>query len=218
MDWNELIPLLEKGTGETLIMTFVSTLFVLLGGLPLGVLLVATSKGWFWEKRALNAILGTIVNIVRSAPFVILMVAIVPFTRLVVGTSIGTKAAIVPLVVAAIPFMARVVEQSLREVDPGLVEAAIAMGSSNWQLIYKVLIPEALPSLVRGTSLMIINLIGLGAMAGAVGGGGLGDYAVKYGYYRYETAMMVLPLIILVLLVQLIQWIGDRIAAALTHN
>jgi len=121
-------------------------------------------------------------------------------------------------VVAAIPFMGRVVEQSLREVDPGLVEAAQAMGSTNWQLICKVLIPEALPSLVRGTALMIINLIGLGAMAGALGAGGLGDLAVKYGYYRYETAMMIWPLVILVLLVQLIQWIGDVVAAALTHK
>jgi len=206
------------GTGETLQMTFVSAAFVVLGGVPLGVLLVATSKGGFWERPVLNLVLGTLVNILRSAPFVILMVALMPLTRAIVGTSIGTRAAIVPLVVAAVPFMGRVVEQSLREVDHGLIEAAMAMGSTNWQLIYKVLIPEALPSLVRGTALMIINLIGLGAMAGALGAGGLGDLAVKYGYHRYETAMMVWPLVILVVLVQLVQWIGDVVAAALTHK
>jgi len=218
MDLNEAVQLLLKGTGETLVMTLVSGAFVILGGVPLGVLLVATSKGGFWERPAFNLVLGTVVNILRSAPFVILMVALMPLTRAIVGTSIGTRAAIVPLVVAAIPFMGRVVEQSLREVDPGLVEAAQAMGSTNCQLICKVLIPEALPSLVRGTALMIINLIGLGAMAGALGAGGLGDLAVKYGYYRYETAMMIWPLVILVLLVQLIQWIGDVVAAALTHK
>lgn len=218
MDWNETMQLLLEGTWQTLVMTFVSGAFVILGGVPLGVLLVATSKGGFWERPMLNLVLGTLVNILRSAPFIILMVALVPLTRAIVGTSIGTRAAIVPLVVAAVPFMGRVVEQSLREVDPGLVEAAAAMGSTNWQLIFKVLIPEALPSLVRGTALMIINLIGLGAMAGALGAGGLGDLAVKYGYHRYETAMMLWPLVILILLVQLVQWIGDVVAAALTHK
>lgn len=218
MEWSDTLMRLMTGTGETLQMTFVSAAFVVLGGVPLGVLLVATSKGGFWERPVLNLVLGTLVNILRSAPFVILMVALMPLTRAIVGTSIGTRAAIVPLVVAAVPFMGRVVEQSLREVDPGLIEAAMAMGSTNWQLIYKVLIPEALPSLVRGTALMIINLIGLGAMAGALGAGGLGDLAVKYGYHRYETAMMVWPLVILVVLVQLVQWIGDVVAAALTHK
>ncbi|HEY8346540.1 MAG TPA: methionine ABC transporter permease [Symbiobacteriaceae bacterium] len=205
-------------TQETLYMTVVSSLFVLLGGLPLGILLVVTDRGGIWEKPLLNQLLGSVVNVLRSIPFIILMVAIVPLTRLIVGTTIGTTAAIVPLVVAAVPFMGRVVEQSLREVDPGLVEAAISMGSSNWQIISKVLIPEALPSLIRGTALMMINLLGLSAMAGAIGGGGLGDLAVKYGYYRYRTDVMLGSLVILLVLVQLIQWAGDKLAATFTHN
>lgn len=218
MQANELFDLLSKATLETLYMTFVAAVFVLLGGLPLGVALVATDKGGIWEKPLLNRILGWVVNVGRSAPFIILMVAVVPVTRFFVGTSIGTSAAIPPLVIAAIPFMGRVVEQSLREVDPGLVEAAVAMGSSGWQIIGKVLIPEALPSLIRGAALMIISVLGYGAMAGAIGGGGLGDAAVKYGYIRFMTDVMWGCLVILIVLVQVIQFLGDRLAAAVTRH
>ncbi|MDB4894728.1 MAG: methionine transporter permease, partial [Firmicutes bacterium] len=214
----DLMDMLWQGSVETLYMTLVATAFVLLGGVPLGVLLVATDRGGIWEQPLLNKVLGSIVNIVRSAPFIILMVALVAVTRFIVGTTIGTTASIVPMVIAAIPFMGRVVEQSLREVDPGLVEAATAMGTSNWQMIVKLLIPEALPSLIRGTSLMIISLIGLGAMAGAVGGGGLGAIAVTYGYMRFQTDVMLGCLVVLLLLVQIIQFVGDRLAVACTHK
>lgn len=214
----DLMDMLWKGSVETLYMTAVATAFVLLGGVPLGVLLVATDRGGIWEQPVVNKVLGAIVNILRSAPFIILMVALVSVTRFIVGTTIGTTASIVPMVIAAIPFMGRVVEQSLREVDPGLVEAATAMGTSHWQMITKVLIPEALPSLIRGTSLMIISLIGLGAMAGAVGGGGLGAIAVTYGYMRFQTDVMLGCLVALLLLVQVIQFAGDRLAAAFTHK
>lgn len=215
---SDLLQSLMTATWETLYMTFVAALFIIIVGLPLGVLLVATDRGGIWEQPALNRVLGWVVNVGRSVPFIILMVAIVPITRFIVGTTIGTSAAIVPLVIAAIPFMGRVVEQSLREVDPGLVEAAVAMGSSHGQLIFKVLIPEALPSLIRGLALMIINLLGLSAMAGAVGGGGLGDLAVKYGYMRFQTDVMLGCLVVLLVLVQVIQFVGDRLAAAFTHK
>ena len=218
MSSDQLLESLIKATGETLYMTFVAALFIVLLGLPLGVLLVATDKGGIWEKPALNRILGGVVNILRSAPFIILMVAVVPLTRLIVGTTIGTTAAVVPLVVAAVPFFGRVVEQSLREVDPGLVEAAVAMGSTNWQIIAKVLVPEALASLIRGTALMLISVMGYSAMAGAVGGGGLGDLAVKYGYFRYDTKVLVWCVVVLLVLVQAIQLLGDRLAARFTNK
>ncbi|WP_437499455.1 methionine ABC transporter permease [Sorangium sp. So ce1099] len=210
---SELLGSLWVATVETLYMASVSAILVLLAGLPLGVLLVVTDKGGLWERPLLNRSLGTLVNVGRSVPFIILMVAIVPLTRLLVGTTIGTTAAIVPLVVAAIPFMGRVVEQGLREVDPGLVEAAVAMGSTHRQVILRVLLPEALPSLVRGTALMVISLLGYSAMAGAVGGGGLGDLAVKYGYMRFRTDVMLGCLVVLLVLVQAVQLLGDRLAA-----
>ncbi|NMO16642.1 ABC transporter permease [Pyxidicoccus fallax] len=210
---SELLRSLWVATVETLYMTSVAAVLVLLAGLPLGVLLVVTDKGGLWERPALNRVLGTLVNVGRSVPFIILMVAIVPLTRLLVGTTIGTTAAIVPLVVAAIPFMGRVVEQGLREVDPGLVEAAVAMGATRRRVILGVLIPEALPSLVRGTALMVISLLGYSAMAGAVGGGGLGDLAVKYGYMRFRTDVMLGCLVVLLVLVQLVQWLGDGLAS-----
>jgi len=210
---SELLSSLWKATVETLYMSSVAAVLVLWVGIPLGVLLAIADRGGLWERPLLHRVLGTLVNVGRSVPFIILMVAIVPLTRLLVGTTIGTTAAIVPLVVAAIPFMGRVVEQSLREVDPGLVEAAVAMGSTPRQVILRVLIPEALPSLVRGTALMIISLLGYSAMAGAVGGGGLGDLAVKYGYMRFRTDVMLGCLVVLLVLVQLVQWLGDRLAA-----
>ncbi len=212
-DTGELLEALWVATVETLYMTSVSAVMVLLAGLPLGVLLVITDRGGLWERPLLSRSLGTLVNVGRSVPFIILMVAIVPLTRLLVGTTIGTTAAIVPLVVAAIPFMGRVVEQSLREVEPGLVEAAVAMGSTHRQVILRVLLPEALPSLVRGAALMVISLLGYSAMAGAVGGGGLGDLAVKYGYMRFRTDVMLGCLLVLLVLVQAVQLSGDRLAS-----
>ncbi|XXX78293.1 methionine ABC transporter permease [Sorangium sp. So ce134] len=210
---SELAEALWTATVETLYMTSVSAILVLLAGLPLGVLLVISDRGGLWERPLLHRALGTLVNVGRSVPFIILMVAIVPLTRLLVGTTIGSTAAIVPLVVAAIPFMGRVVEQSLREVDPGLVEAAVAMGSTHRQVILRVLLPEALPSLVRGAALMVISLLGTSAMAGAVGGGGLGDLAVKYGYMRFRTDVMLGCLVVLLVLVQGVQLLGDRLAS-----
>jgi D-methionine transport system permease protein len=215
---SDLLHSLLVATGETLYMTLVAAVFVTLVGLPLGVLLVATDKGGIWEQRWLSRVLGAIINVGRSAPFIILMVVITPLTRLLVGQSIGTTASIVPLVVASIPFFGRVVEQSLREVDPGLVEAAVAMGSTNGQIIFKVLIPEARPSLIRGLALMFISTLGYSAMAGAIGGGGLGDLAVKYGYFRFQTDVMWASLIVLIALVQVIQFAGDRLAAAFARK
>jgi D-methionine transport system permease protein len=215
---DQLMQMLLKATGETLYMTLIAAACVTVVGLPLGVLLVATDRGGIWEKQWLYRTLGAVVNVGRSAPFIILMVAISPLTRLIVGKSIGTTASIVPLVVAAIPFMGRVVEQSLREVESGLIEAAVAMGSTNREIIFKVLIPEALPSLIRGLALMIISVIGYSAMAGAIGGGGLGDLAVKYGYMRFQTDVMLWCLAVLLVLVQVVQFLGDRLAARFTHK
>lgn len=215
---DQLLQMLQKATLETLYMTFIAAACVVVVGLPLGVLLVATDRGGIWEQPWLYRLLGAVVNVGRSAPFIILMVAISPLTRLIVGKSIGTTASIVPLVVAAIPFMGRVVEQSLREVEPGLIEAAVAMGSTNREIILKVLIPEALPSLIRGLALMVISVMGYSAMAGAIGGGGLGDLAVKYGYMRFQTDVMLWCLAVLVVLVQLVQFLGDRLAARFTHE
>jgi len=214
----QLWDMIGKGTVETLYMVLVAASLTVVGGLPLGVLLVVTDRGAIWENVALNQVLGVIVNIGRSIPFVILMVAVSGLTRLLVGTSIGTTAAIVPLTIAAIPFMGRVVEQSLREVDPGLIEAALAMGSTNWQIITKVLIPEALSSLIRGTALMLVNLVGYTTMAGVIGGGGLGDLAVKWGWSRYRTDVMLACLVVLVIMVQVFQWIGDKLAARFDHK
>lgn len=215
---NDLLAMILEASWETVYMTVIAALFTLVLGLPLGVLLVISDRGGIWERPAFNRLLGALVNVGRSAPFVILMVAVAPLTRLITGSSIGTGAAIVPLVVAAVPFMGRVVEQALHEVDPGLIEAATAMGSSNWQIVSKVLVPEALPSLVRGTALMLVNLIGYSAMAGAIGGGGLGDVAVKWGYMRYRNDVMLASLVVLLAMVQVMQWIGDSLANRFTHK
>lgn len=204
--------LLPQATFETLYMVFFSTLIAVLVASPIGILLVITETGGIRENQGWHQILSTIVNIGRSFPFSILMVAIIPFTRFVTGTSLGTTASIVPLSVAAIPFVARVLESSLKEVDQGIVEAAQAMGATTWQIIYKVLVPEALPGIVNGITLTIINLIGYSAMAGLIGGGGLGKVADQYGYKRYNTPIMIATIILLILLVQSIQWGGNRIA------
>jgi len=200
---------------NTLYMVICSTLIAILIGLPLGVILTVTDRGHLKENRWVHELLGSVVNVGRSFPFAILMIALIPLTRWIVGTSLGTTASIVPLSIAAIPFMARMVEGSLKEVDKGMIEAAIVMGSSHWQIISKVLIPESLPSLILAITTTIINLIGYSAMAGTMGGGGLGKIAIQYGYQRFNVVLMVVTVIVLILLVQLIQGMGQRWARSL---
>lgn len=195
---------------NTIYMVACSTIIAILIGLPLGMILTITDRGHLKESPWLHQILGSIVNIGRSFPFAILMVALIPLTRWMVGTSLGTTASIVPLSIAAIPFMARLVEASLKEVDKGMIEAAIVMGSTPWQIMTKVLIPESLPSLILATTTTVINLIGYSAMAGTMGGGGLGKIAIQYGYQRFNVLLMIVTVVILILLVQLIQTIGHR--------
>jgi D-methionine transport system permease protein len=207
-----MLDLLIPATLETLYMVFLSTLFTVCFGLPLGIVLVVTSSGHILERPTLNKCLSVVVNVTRSLPFIILMIFIIPFTRLIAGTSIGTNAAIVPLVFAAIPFFARIVESALHEVDGGVIEAAIAMGASPLDIIVRVLIPEALPSLILGTTITIINLLGYSAMAGTIGGGGIGDLAIRYGYHRFQTDVMFMTIIVLVILVQGIQVTGNIVA------
>lgn len=204
--------LLANATLETLYMVVVSGIIATLAGLPLGVILYVTRKDNILEQPAIYQFLAAIVNITRSIPFVILMIAVIPFTRLIVGSSIGTNAAIVPLSLAAMPFIARIVENALLEVNKGLIEAAIAMGANYTQIIRKVLIPESLPGIINGITLTIVNLIGYSAMAGAIGGGGLGDLAIRYGYQRFDVSMMLMTIIIMIILVQVIQFGGDSVA------
>lgn len=206
-----MIVLLEKGIYETLYMTLVSTLIAYILGIPLGVIVYITDAKGICKNRVINFITGIIINIVRSVPFLILLVAIIPFTRLVVGTTIGSDATIVPLVVAAVPFVARMVESSLKEVDNGVIEAAQSMGSSTFQIIYKVLLPEAKPSLMVGATIAVSTILGYSAMSGFVGGGGLGAIAINYGYYRYQTNVMLITVALLVLIVQLFQEVGIRV-------
>lgn len=205
----EIIKLMFQGIQETVFMVSVSTVIAAIIGIPLGITLVTTSKGHILENRVINSVLGTIVNIIRSIPFIILMVAIIPLTRIIAGTSIGTTAACVPLTIVAIPFLSRLVETSIREVDFGLVEAAESMGATPFQIIRKVLIPEALPTIINNITVLIVNLIGASAMAGAIGGGGLGDIAIRYGYQRFRADVMLATIIILIVVVNLIQACGD---------
>ncbi|OYO51500.1 D-methionine transport system permease protein [Lachnotalea glycerini] len=212
MEFNQLLPLLLEGIKETLYMTVLSTVFSYLLGIPVGVILFITDKNGVWECKPINMILGIIVNLARSIPFIILLVAILPFTKAVVGTTIGSNATIVPLVVAAAPFIARMVQSSLKEVDAGVIEAALAMGSSPLQIIWNVLLPEARPSLMIGCTIAITTILGYSAMAGFVGGGGLGAIAVNYGYYRYQTNIMFITVALLVIIVQIFQEIGMKLA------
>ena len=208
--------LVFESTLQTLIMVFFSTLFSVILGLPIGILLCITGKaeeGGIMPKPLLNEVLSRIVNVLRSFPFIILMILLFPLSRLVLGTSIGTKAAIVPLSIAAAPFVARVIETALKEVDSGVILASRAMGSTNSQIVFKVLLPEAMPSLVSGVTLTVINLIGYSAMAGAIGGGGLGDLAIRYGYQRFRSDVMFVSVIIIILLVELIQFTGGKISS-----
>ena len=208
----QIINLLIQGFLETVQMTVISTVVAVLLGVPLGVILVITSRGHIMQNEAVNKVLGAIVNATRSIPFIILMVAIIPFTRLVAGTSIGTTAACVPLTLAAIPFLARLVETAIKEVNGGVIEAAQSMGATPLQIIWKVLLPEALPTLIDNITVLIVNLISYSAMAGAIGGGGLGDIAIRYGYQRFQGDVMLATIVILIVLVQVIQSAGDYLS------
>lgn len=203
---------LGNGLLESLYMTFFSTLFAYLIGLPAGIALVVTDKDGIKPVYMVNKVLGTIVNLVRSVPFIILLLAILPFTRLLIGTTIGSTATVVPLVIAAAPFVARLVESSLKEVNSGVIEAAQSMGASTWQIISKVLIPEAKPSLLLGCAIAATTILSYSAMAGFTGGGGLGTIAINYGYYRYQTGIMMVTVLLLVLIVQVIQETGTKVS------
>lgn len=208
----ELIQNLSKAFTETFLMCGTSMVLAILLGVPLGLFIYITRKGLFWENRVLNFIGGFLINIIRSTPFVILLVLLIPVTQSVVGSTIGPLAASVPLSVAAIAFFARLVENALCEVDKGVLEAAAATGASNFMIVKDVLMPEALPGLFRGLTVTAISLVGYSAMAGIVGGGGVGDLAIRFGYYRYQTDVMIITVISLIILVQLLQSIGDFVA------
>ena len=216
--WNELASLLPEAMWETAQMVAVSAFVALILGIPLGVVLVATDRGGITPSPVLNRILGAIVNATRSVPFIILMVAIIPFTRLIAQTSIGTTAAMVPLSLAAIPFLGRLVEAAIREVPRTLIEAARAMGASPLQIVVKVLLPEARAGIVAAFTITSISLIGYSAIAGAIGAGGLGALGVQYGYERFDTPVMVATVVLLIAIVQIIQFAGDRLARRLSHR
>ncbi|MFB7055987.1 methionine ABC transporter permease [Streptomyces vinaceus] len=218
MTWSEMQPLLTQGTYDTLYMVLWSTLVTVAGGLPIGILLVLTDKGGLLQNRPLNKVLGVIVNIGRSLPFIILLIALIPVTTAVVGTFIGPTAMIVPLAIGAIPFFARLVETSVREVDHGLVEAVESMGGGVPTLVGKVLLPQALPSLVAAVTTTLITLIGYSAMAGAVGGEGLGSKAITYGFQRFETGFMLATVVVLIAIVTVIQLIGDGVVRLLARR
>ncbi|HYK72129.1 MAG TPA: methionine ABC transporter permease [Pseudoneobacillus sp.] len=208
----EILPDLNKAFFETIYMVLISLGVAIIIGLPLGVLLFVTDRGLFLQNRPTKILSGFLVNTIRSIPFIILLVALLPLTDLIVGTTIGPSAATVSLSVAAIPFLARIVETSLREIDKGVVEAAVAVGATPWMIIKDVLLPEARPGIVQGITLTTISLIGFSAMAGIVGGGGIGDLAIRFGYYRYDETVMYTTVFVLICLVQLIQLSGDQIA------
>lgn len=214
----QMTSLLINATAETLYMVVLSSVFATLVGLPLGIILYCTRRKNILANPAIYETLAIIVNMTRSIPFIILMIAIIPLTRLLVGTSIGTNAAIVPLSIAAMPFIARIVENAILEVNKGLIEAATAMGATSWQIIIKVLIPEALPGIINGLTLTVISLVGYSAMAGAVGGGGLGDLAIRYGYQRFDVKIMIITILIMIVLVQAFQFFGDKLAKWYAHT
>ncbi|WP_088101962.1 methionine ABC transporter permease [Halalkalibacter urbisdiaboli] len=207
-----LLPELNKAFFQTLYMVGISLSIAIVFGLPLGILLFITDKDLFLENRVLKGIIGVTVNLIRSIPFIILLVALLPFTQFIVGTTIGPTAASVSLSVAAIPFFARIVESAVRKIDKGIIEAAIATGATPWMIIKDIILPESKPGLIQGLTITTISLIGYSAMAGTVGGGGIGDLAVRFGYYRYDNTVMFTTIIILICLVQFIQYLGDYIA------
>lgn len=221
MWWTEntrLIELLVDSLWETLVMVFTSGFIGFAVGIPLGVLLHLSKKNGLLENTFLNKVLGVVVNIGRSIPFIILLVALIPVTRFIVGSSIGTAAAIVPLTIGAIPFIARLVEGALLEVPSGLVEAAQAMGAKPIQIINKVLLPEALPGIINAVTITLVTLVGYSAMAGTVGGGGLGDVGIRYGYQRFDATVMMITIVILVIMVQMIQSLGDYLVTRVDHR
>ncbi len=215
---SEMLELFLTAFGETLFMVGVSGVLGAALGLPMGVLLHLTDERGVMPRPLFNRITGVIVNAVRSTPFIILLVAVIPLTRFFVGSSIGTSAAIVPLTLAAAPFVARLVETALREVDRGLIEAAQAMGATTWQIVYKVLLPEAFSGIVAGLTITFVSLVGYSAMAGAIGGGGLGDLGIRYGYQRFLPEVMLAVVLILIVFVQLVQSLGDRLVRRLSHR
>ncbi|SHT28088.1 binding-protein-dependent transport system inner membrane protein [Mycobacteroides abscessus subsp. abscessus] len=214
----ELLPDLNKAFFETIYMVGISIAVAMIIGLPVGVLLFVTDRGLFLENSLFNQIVGFLVNMIRSIPFIILLIALLPLADLIAGSTIGPTAASVSLSVAAIPFFARLVEQSLREIDKGVIEAAVAVGASPWMIIKEVLLPEAKPGIIQGVTITIISLVAYSAMAGIVGGGGVGDLAIRFGYYRYDNTIMITTVIILICLVQLIQFFGDRLAKAVNKK
>ncbi|QRX83659.1 methionine ABC transporter permease [Glaciimonas sp. PAMC28666] len=215
---SEMLDLFLSSFGETLMMVGISGILGAILGIPLGIALHLTGRDGVLPNLAFNRIAGLIVNAVRSTPFIILLVAVIPFTRFFVGTSIGTAAAIVPLTIASAPFVARLVETALREVDRGLIEAAQAMGASTWQIVYKVLVPEAFAGIIAGLTITFVSLVGYSAMAGAIGGGGLGDLGIRYGYQRFLPEVMLAVVLILIVFVQLVQTLGDILVRRLSHK
>lgn len=217
-DWNDILQLLLNATGETLYMVLLAGLFTLLIGLPLGVLLFISRRDGLLPLSRLNRALGGVINLGRSLPFVVMLIALIPLTRLIVGTTLGSTAAVVPITIGEFPFFARIVETALDEVDKGRIEAIVAMGGDIRHVILKVLLPEALPALVAGVTLTLVMLIGFSSMAGVIGGGGLGDLAIRYGYQRFNNQIMVVTVIVLVVLVQGVQSLGDRCVRSLAHR
>lgn len=213
-----VLEMLAMGILESLYMTFVSSFIAYAIGLPTGILLVITDSDGVLPKPMLNKIVGLIVNLLRSVPFIILLIWVIPVTRFIVGTTIGPTAVIVPLTIASAPYIARLVESSLKEVDSGVIEAAQSMGANTWHIIFKVLIPEAMPSLLMGGAIAVTTILAYSAMAGFVGGGGLGDIAIRYGYYRYQTELMIVTVVILVIIVQLIQELGALWKKHIDHS
>ncbi|MEQ4531683.1 MAG: methionine ABC transporter permease [Mixta sp.] len=215
VNWDRFQELLLNATGETLYMVTLAALFTVALGLPVGVLLFLTRREGILPNRTLSLLLNSLVNIGRALPFVVLLIALIPFTRLLVGTTLGSTAAIVPITLGAFPFFARIVENALDEVDRGRIEAVVSMGGNLWHIVSRVLLPEALPALVAGITLTIVMLIGFSAMAGVVGGGGLGDLAIRYGYQRFDNLIMAATIIVLLVMVQVIQKLGDRLVRSL---
>ncbi len=216
--WLRIGEMLVAPTGETLYMVALSSFFAVVLGFPVGITLILTGEGGLLERPRLYRIMDGAVNVLRSFPFIILMIVLFPLSRLVVGTTIGTTATVVPLSIGAAPFVGRIVEGALKEVDPGVIEAALAMGSRVRDVVLKVMIPEALPGLVLGGTLTVINIIGYSAMAGAIGGGGLGDLAIRYGFHRFQTDVLIAAVLVIVVMVQGIQALGNRLAAYLSRN
>ncbi|MCU5771669.1 ABC transporter permease [Erwiniaceae bacterium BAC15a-03b] len=218
ISWERFQSLLLNATLETLYMVALATLFTVLIGLPVGVLLFLTRQDGIFPQRWLSRPLNVLVNIGRALPFVVLLIALIPFTRLLIGTTLGSTAAVVPITLGAFPFFARIVENALEEVDRGRVEAVVSMGGSNWHIVSRVLLPEALPALMSGITLTVVMLIGFSAMAGVIGGGGLGDLAIRYGYQRFNNQIMFATVIVLLLLVWLVQRMGDQLVRGLAHR